>query len=170
MGTAYLQYDDIILEIREDRHGLSSINFVKSRLHGRIPPVLAAAHRQLTEYFAGKRKKFDLKLNPAGTVFQRRVWSELMKIPYGETRSYQDIARNIGNSAAARAVGGANNRNPLPIVIPCHRVIGKNGSLVGFGSGLKIKQYLLKLESSGIKGTVKNSMRKNEKKADVTPP
>ena len=110
-------------------------------------PVIAAAVRQLEEYFAGTRRTFDLPLDPVGTAFQRAVWAQLLAIPYGETRSYADIARAIGRPSATRAVGAANGRNPLPIVAPCHRVIGSNGALTGFGGGLPNKILLLDLES-----------------------
>ncbi|MDF2493993.1 methylated-DNA--[protein]-cysteine S-methyltransferase [Sphingomonas sp.] len=109
-------------------------------------PVIAAAVSQLEEYFAGTRTTFDLPLDPVGTEFQRDVWRALLTIPYGETRSYADIARAIGRPTATRAVGAANGRNPIPIVTPCHRVIGSNGTLTGFGGGLPNKQLLLALE------------------------
>lgn len=109
---------------------------------------LEEAARQLAQYFAGRRRAFDLPLSPGGTGFQRRVWAALGEIPWGETRSYQDIARAIGNEKAVRAVGMANNRNPIPILIPCHRVVGKDGALVGYGGGLDRKRYLLGLEGS----------------------
>jgi methylated-DNA-[protein]-cysteine S-methyltransferase len=102
--------------------------------------------RQLTEYFRGKRTSFDLPLHPKGTPFQMTVWKALTQIPYGETRSYGDIARAVGRPRAVRAVGLANGRNPLPIVVPCHRVIGSRGTLVGYGGGLPIKQALLDRE------------------------
>lgn len=105
------------------------------------------AIQQLEEYFAGKRQSFDLDLAPAGTPFQLKVWRALRRIPYGETWSYGQLAQRVGNPKAARAVGAANGQNPLPIVVPCHRVIGANGSLTGFGGGLGIKQKLLELES-----------------------
>lgn len=111
------------------------------------PAKLHHARKQLEEYFAGERRHFDLVLNPIGTEFQRRAWRALCDIPFGETRSYLDQARAIGQPSAMRAVGAANGRNPLPIVIPCHRVIGSNGSLVGFGGGLEIKSALLALET-----------------------
>lgn len=111
-------------------------------------PVLYEAKRQLEEYFAGERREFDLPLQPEGTEFQKKVWAALTLIPYGETACYKDIAARIGNEKACRAVGMANNRNKIPIVIPCHRVIGADGSLVGYGGGLKIKEKLLELESS----------------------
>ncbi len=107
--------------------------------------------RQLAEYFAGKRKSFDLCLRPGGTDFQLLVLAELQRIPYGTTVSYADIAKRIGKPKAARAVGAANGRNPLPIVIPCHRVIGSNGNLTGFGGGIPAKKALLRLELENSK-------------------
>ena len=104
------------------------------------------AAKQLDEFFAGKRKHFDLPLLPKGTDFQRSVWKALQEIPYGETRSYKQIAEAINNPKACRAVGLANNRNPIWIVIPCHRVIGSNGALTGYGGGLEMKQRLLEIE------------------------
>ena len=109
-------------------------------------PILCGANRQLEEYFAGKRREFDVPLGPRGTSFQMRVWSGLRDIPYGELWSYGKLARHIGHSGAARAVGAANGRNPIPIIIPCHRVIGSNGTLTGFGGGLDIKARLIELE------------------------
>ena len=111
-------------------------------------PVLAAAASQLREYFEGQRQCFDLPLAPQGTPFQKSVWAALEDIPYGELRSYRDIADSIGNRAAVRAVGAANGRNPLPVVVPCHRVIGSDGSLTGFAGGLDAKTLLLKLEGA----------------------
>ena len=109
-------------------------------------PLLLEASRQIKYYFNGERKDFDLPLAPKGTNFQKTVWAALRSIPYGETRSYKDIAIAIGKPKAYRAVGMANNRNPISIMIPCHRVIGSDGSMVGYGGGLHIKQYLLELE------------------------
>ncbi|MDO4165945.1 MAG: methylated-DNA--[protein]-cysteine S-methyltransferase [Eubacteriales bacterium] len=108
--------------------------------------LLYEAYKQLEEYFRGNRKQFDLPLHYAGTPFQRQVWSELQNIPYGETRCYEDIAIGIGNEKAVRAVGQANNRNPIMIIVPCHRVIRKNGEIGGFGCGIEVKEYLLNLE------------------------
>lgn len=108
--------------------------------------VLAAAARQLAEYFAGERRSFDLPLALAGTEFQRRVWAALRDIPYGETISYAELARRIGQPTAMRAVGLANGRNPVSIVVPCHRVIGASGSLTGYGGGLASKAKLIELE------------------------
>ncbi len=110
--------------------------------------VLAATRAQLGEYFAGSRRSFDLPLAPQGTEFQRAVWWTLAEIPYGETISYAQLATRIDKPSATRAVGAANGRNPLPIVLPCHRVIGADGSLTGFGGGLPTKQFLLALEGA----------------------
>ncbi|MEJ4043190.1 methylated-DNA--[protein]-cysteine S-methyltransferase [Erwinia sp. SLM-02] len=112
-------------------------------------PILLEAERQLWEYFSGKRRKFDLPLEFVGTEFQKQVWAALVSIPYGETRSYGDIARQIGNPTAVRAVGAANGRNPLSIIAPCHRVIGTNGKLTGFAGGLQTKAFLLRIEGGG---------------------
>lgn len=108
--------------------------------------LLKDAEKQLEEYFCGKRKKFNLPLKQEGTEFMQSVWKVLETIPYGETRSYKQIAEMIGNPKAVRAVGMANNKNNIPIIIPCHRVIGNNGKLVGYALGLEMKQWLLDLE------------------------
>ena len=109
-------------------------------------PVIREAVRQLSDYFDGKLKTFDLPLKMTGTPFQMKTWAALQTIPYGQTRSYGDIARQIGHTKACRAVGMANHNNPVSIVVPCHRVIGANGSLTGYGGGLPIKRQLLELE------------------------
>ena len=114
----------------------------------RKPALFRDAAVQLKEYFAGARTTFDLPLNPAGTVFQHKVWNELVKIPHGETISYTELAERVGRPGSHRAVGAANGRNPLPIVIPCHRVIGKSGKLTGYAGGLEAKQKLLELEGA----------------------
>ena len=114
----------------------------------------AAAARQLADYFAGQLTEFDLPLAPAGTDFQRRVWAALQTIPYGQTWSYAQLAEKIGNASAVRAVGLANGKNPIAVVIPCHRVIGADGSLTGYGGGLDRKRFLIDLESSGSRGYV----------------
>jgi methylated-DNA-[protein]-cysteine S-methyltransferase len=110
--------------------------------------VLRQAQAQLAEYFAGQRRDFDLPLAPQGTEFQREVWWELANIPFGGTISYAELALRVGRPTATRAVGAANGRNPLPIVLPCHRVIGADGSLTGFGGGLPTKEFLLQLEGA----------------------
>ncbi|WP_407303644.1 methylated-DNA--[protein]-cysteine S-methyltransferase [Acinetobacter sp.] len=109
-------------------------------------PILLETQMQLTEYFAGKRQQFDLPLDFEGTEFQQKVWQALLSIPFGETRSYREIAEQIGNVKAVRAVGAANGKNPISIIAPCHRVIGAGGKLVGFAGGLENKDILLKLE------------------------
>ena len=110
-------------------------------------PLLRQAVEQLRAYFAGELRDFKLTLDFQGTEFQKRVWGELLKIPYGETRSYSFVANTIGAPKAVRAVGAANGRNPIPIMVPCHRVIGAGGSLVGYGGGLPLKRFLLDLEA-----------------------
>ena len=124
----------------QDRGILQSRNF---EYHS---DFLHEVYHQLNEYFAGKRKIFDLPVDGKGTAFQKAVWRELQKIPYGETRSYEDIAVAIGNQKAVRAIGQANGRNPIMIVVPCHRVIRKNGDISGFACGVEAKRYLLNLE------------------------
>jgi methylated-DNA-[protein]-cysteine S-methyltransferase len=109
--------------------------------------TLPDARRQLDEYFAGKRTRFDLPLAPRGTPFRQAVWDQLLRIPYGETATYGEIARALGKPAASRAVGGANHHNPISIIIPCHRVIGADGSMTGYGGELHRKRALLELES-----------------------
>lgn len=127
---------------------------IRTDFHSPLPPdaeavetpLLAQAHQQLKEYFAGTRQSFDLPLAPVGTPFQRRCWDALCAIPYGETLTYGEEAVKIGNPKACRAVGMANHYNPLSVLIPCHRVIGKNGALVGYGNGLPVKRWLLDME------------------------
>ena len=131
------------IKFRENRHPAD-----RSDWHGGDSPVLQAAEAQLREYFAGERRAFDLPLAPRGTPFQLQVWQALARIPYGSTVSYAQLAQAVGNPEAMRAVGAANGRNPLPIVLPCHRVIGADGALVGFGGGLPVKEFLLRLEGA----------------------
>jgi methylated-DNA-[protein]-cysteine S-methyltransferase len=118
-----------------------------------VPKSLQIAARELAEYFEGKRKVFSIPLDPIGTEFQRMVWRELLNVPYGQTESYGEIAKRIGKSGACRAVGGANRRNPIPIVIPCHRIIGSDGSMVGYAgpNGIEYKRRLLEFEKMGLK-------------------
>jgi methylated-DNA-[protein]-cysteine S-methyltransferase len=122
--------------------------FPESEYIKKETPVLAEAWKQLKEYLNGARREFNLPLAPSGTEFMQRVWKALQEIPYGETRSYKEIAAAAGNSKACRAVGMANNRNPISIFIPCHRVIGANGDLIGYGGGLDKKIFLLELEKN----------------------
>ena len=166
MTTIFLRMDSPIgqLTLAADGDGLRRIDFPPPH---QAPPgddwregssaVLEEARRQLCEYFDGSRRNFDLPLAPRGTDFQRAVWTTLGGIPYGATWSYRDLAQRIGRPSATRAVGAANGRNPLPIVLPCHRVIGANGALTGFAGGLPTKQFLLRLEGalpagSGLSG------------------
>lgn len=140
-----------LITISEEQGFVTSLSFKQKVFNGKwdknvLSEVLKDAFEQLEEYLEGKRKEFDLPLNPKGTSFQQKVWSCLYKIPYGETRSYKDIAEQIGDINSCRAVGNANNKNPIPIFIPCHRVIGTNGDLVGYAGGLDLKQKLLQIE------------------------
>jgi methylated-DNA-[protein]-cysteine S-methyltransferase len=146
------------LTLVADDSGLQEINFSRA---GQPAPLHSGCDqdesrftevvRQLRAYFAGELEDFDLPLAPKGTPFQQKVWSELCNIPYGETISYGELARRIGNPNASRAVGLANGSNPIPIIIPCHRVIGANGKLTGYGGGLEIKEKLLALEKRQLR-------------------
>lgn len=140
-GRVYIceENNEIVLISQEKKIPLESVKKKETEL-------IKKAACQLEEYLDGKRKKFELPLNPKGTKFQKLVWDALLKIPYGETRCYKDVAKFVLNPKGARAIGMANNRNPIMIVIPCHRVIGKNGALVGYAGGLGLKEKLLKLE------------------------
>lgn len=133
--------EDAICQLEFGKTAFADSEFYKNEL-------LARVFAELDEYLAGKRLQFMLPLRPVGTEFQKRVWQELLKIPYGETRSYQQIAAGAGNEKACRAVGMANHNNPIAILIPCHRVVGKNGTLTGYAGGLEIKQRLLELEKN----------------------
>jgi len=138
IGNLLLVSDgDSLIEIRFDNEG----NITNSDI-----PILVETEKQLKQYFAGERRTFDIPLKPIGTNFQLSVWNELKKIPYGETISYQQLAERVGDKKKSRAVGNANGKNPIPIIIPCHRVIRKSGDLGGFGGGIKIKRKLLELE------------------------
>jgi methylated-DNA-[protein]-cysteine S-methyltransferase len=155
MNYCYVESPIGKLLIAGDNDAIRQISFTKNGKPARPEPdwqessrgLVAQAARQLREYFAGSRSDFDLPLAPQGTEFQRSVWRRLQEIPYGETISYGELARRVGNPKASRAVGAANGQNPIPIVIPCHRVIGANGKLTGFGGGLPTKEALLTLEA-----------------------
>lgn len=138
-SVTYVEEDGALLAIYTDR----SFDGIKQET-----PLIQEANRQINEYLRGERKTFDLPFRMQGTAFQKQVWEALLRIPYGETRSYKQIAEAIGNPKAVRAVGMANNRNPLLIVVPCHRVIGADGKLVGYGAGIEKKEFLLRLEKS----------------------
>lgn len=144
-------YDSPIgrLEIIEDNGKIVSLcKFNGDKVVGQLSELIQSCVEQLEQYFDKTRTSFDLPLEMRGTEFQKKVWQELLNIPYGTTISYVDLADKIGNKNACRAVGGANHKNPLMILVPCHRVIGKNGDLVGFGGGIEIKRQLLILEGS----------------------
>jgi methylated-DNA-[protein]-cysteine S-methyltransferase len=144
--------DDLRLRMVASESGIRVIEFPKfSKVDGErndANPFLMEAARQLRAYFARKLRDFDLPLDMQGTTFQKRVWKELEKIPYGETRSYMQVAVAVGAPQAVRAVGAANGSNPVPIVVPCHRVIGSSGKLTGYGGGLPLKKRLLELEGA----------------------
>ncbi len=136
------------IKIEEKQGKITSINIIKTPEPGReqASELTSKAAKELAEYFQGKRKSFDFPCRLEGTAFQKKVWQALLEIPYGETRSYKDIAIAVGNPGACRAVGMANNKNPLAIAVPCHRVIGSNGELTGYAGGLEIKKALLDME------------------------
>ena len=117
-------------------------------------PIRDRAERELAEYFRGERRAFTVKLAPVGTAFQQRVWDALLRVPYGTVESYGAVARSIGSPAAVRAVGAANGRNPIPIIVPCHRIVGSNGDLTGYGGGMAKKQWLLGHEGGGLGRTL----------------
>lgn len=147
MIYSYQKFENLIIEISYENKTLYSLSFVDD-----IPKTNTQTEfsikvfTELSEYFTGKRKSFDISLHIEGTNFQKRVWEELLKIPYGTTKSYKEIAEAIGNPKASRAIGNANNKNKIAILIPCHRVVGSNGDLVGYAGGLGIKEILLNKE------------------------
>lgn len=149
METAYIPTPLGIAKIEGDETGLNAITVLDEgeELTTVIPEVLEDAVYQLQEYFDGKRETFNLELNPDGTDFQKRVWDGLLKLPYGKTVSYIDLSRTLGDVKAIRAVAAANGKNPLWIVVPCHRVIGSDGSLTGYAGGLHRKKWLLDHEN-----------------------
>lgn len=137
-----------IAEITGDENGVSSVKISDgSEIDDYVPQELNAVVKQLQEYFDGKRTEFDLQLNPQGTDFQKKVWKELTRIPYGETTSYLELSQKLGDVKAIRAVAAANGKNPLWIIVPCHRVIGSDGSLTGYAGGLHRKKWLLEFEN-----------------------
>lgn len=147
--VAYINTPLGVGKIEGDAHGISEISIVESdeEITQVIPEVLEEAVYQLREYFEGTRQEFDLDLNPEGTDFQKKVWQALLEIPFGRTVSYLDLAKNLKDPKAIRAIAAANSKNPLWIVVPCHRVIGSDGSLTGYAGGLHRKQWLLDHES-----------------------
>ncbi|MDX9888808.1 MAG: methylated-DNA--[protein]-cysteine S-methyltransferase [Anaerovoracaceae bacterium] len=141
-------------ELVEENGKITALDFIgelaedEKEMTTNTNPILDKGKKQLEEYFNGRRQEFSLPIHLEGTAFQKRVWQALQEIPYGTTKSYQEVAENVGNKNSVRAVGGANNRNPISIIVPCHRVIGKDGTLVGYGGGLDVKAFLLKLEAT----------------------
>lgn len=149
MEHAFTQSPLGVTKIEGNAGGIASISVLNSneKLTDLVPAILQDAVYQLNEYFEGKRQQFDLKLNPVGTDFQQRVWKALADIPYGKTVSYLELSKTLGDVKAIRAVAAANGKNPLWIVVPCHRVIGSDGSLTGYAGGLHRKKWLLEHES-----------------------
>jgi len=156
MKEFFLKYIDSpvgVLKIAGRAGAITSVSYAGARpgsTKEKAPEFLERCAKELGEYFDGKRREFTVKLSPEGTDFQMKVWMELLKIPYGETVSYQLIAERTGNPKAARAVGMANNKNPLAIIVPCHRVIGKNGKMVGYATGIWKKEWLLSHERENM--------------------
>lgn len=149
METAFIKTPLGTAKISGDENGIASISILEEgTITKKIPTVLKEAAKQLQDYFNGKRTHFDFKLNPQGTEFQQKVWQALLEIPFGKTCSYMDLSKKLGDVKAIRAVASANGKNPLWIVIPCHRVIGTDGSLTGYAGGLWRKKWLLEHESS----------------------
>ena len=155
MDTAYLQTEIGMLEIKGDASGVASVYFVDSEVpSASVPETLQQAAEQLTDYMNGNRKTFELKLNPQGTDFQKKVWNLLLEIPFGKTISYQEMANKLGDPLVIRAAASANGKNPISIIIPCHRVIGSDGSLTGYAGGLHRKKWLLEHESPVKQGSL----------------
>lgn len=150
LHTAYYLSPIGLIEVTGNEEGIATLYFVDERKAGssKIHPSLKECIQQLEEYFKGLRKEFGLKLNPAGTPFQKKVWEKLSTLPFGKTVSYLDISKMLGDANATRAVGNANGSNPISVIVPCHRVIGANGKLVGYGGGLWRKEWLLNHEKS----------------------
>ena len=145
----YYTIKDYTFTIIADENAILELKFGKTKPHNALfqkSDIIKKAILELDEYFSGERKTFDVNLNPQGTEFQRKVWEKLREIPYGKTFSYKELAEMTGNIKASRAVGMANNKNPVPIFIPCHRVIGSNGNLVGYAGGLELKRELINME------------------------
>ncbi|MDE6659229.1 MAG: methylated-DNA--[protein]-cysteine S-methyltransferase [Eubacterium sp.] len=142
----YLKSNIGVICVEDNGEKIVSVQLCEKTENGNLSAITQQAIQQLEEYFSGARKNFDLPLEMNGTEFQLKVWNELCNIPYGETRSYKDIAEKIGNPKAVRAVGGANNKNKLMIIVPCHRVIGADGSLTGYAGGMDAKKKLIELE------------------------
>lgn len=154
MSNLFFYETDLgIIGIRDNNNAITEVFYSKSKIndHLKETPLIRECFNQLKEYFQGTRREFTIPIEAEGSEFQKKVWKALLDIPYGQTRTYKEIAIAIGNEKACRAVGMANNRNSISIIIPCHRVIGANGKLVGYGGGLDIKEKLLNIEKIDIK-------------------
>jgi methylated-DNA-[protein]-cysteine S-methyltransferase len=157
MSVAYLQTPLGTAYIEGDADGLQIVSITNEPIHPdfiSIPDDLTIGIQQLADYFAGKRTVFDLKLNPKGTDFQKRVWKELLRVPFGRTMSYLDLSRRLGDEKAIRSVAAANGKNPIWLIIPCHRIIGSDGSLTGYAGGLWRKKWLIEFEKGGLQGSL----------------
>ena len=149
METAHINTPLGTLEIKGSASGIVAVHFLDSEMipSSDIPPSLVASVKQLSEYFEGRRSHFDLNLTPEGTLFQKKVWNQLLQIPFGRTQTYQQVANQLGYPKVIRAAAAANGKNPISIIIPCHRVIGSDGSLIGYAGGLHRKKWLLEHEN-----------------------
>lgn len=155
MEVAYIQTPIGVAELKGDKNGLASVTVLNNKKPiGTIPTELKEAAEQFQQYFNGNRTVFNLKLNPSGTHFQKEVWNALLEIPFGKTISYLELSKQLGDVKAIRAVASANGKNPLWIVVPCHRVIGTNGDLTGYAGGLHRKKWLLEHESPAKQTTL----------------
>jgi len=155
MEVAYIQTPIGVAELKGDKNGLASVTVLNNKKPiGTIPTELKEVAEQFQQYFNGNRTVFNLKLNPSGTDFQKKVWNALLEIPFGKTISYLELSKQLGDVKAIRAVASANGKNPLWIVVPCHRVIGTNGDLTGYAGGLHRKKWLLEHESPAKQTTL----------------
>ena len=158
MYTDYLETPLGLVEFKASEKGITQIIFCGAEKSAINPnEITQQCKKQLAEYFFGHRRVFDLPLDPKGTPFQQSVWACLVKIPFGETWSYRDIAKMLNKDKASQAVGGANGRNPISLIVPCHRVIGSNGTLTGYAGGIERKLWLLKHEGIDVKSSIENS-------------
>lgn len=157
MSVAYLQTPLGIAYMEGDTNGVQVLSIKDGNVLPSIDPIpedLAPAIRQLSDYFKGVRTTFDFPLNPQGTDFQKRVWEELLNVPFGRTMSYLELSRRLGDEKAIRAVAAANGKNPIWLVVPCHRIIGSDGSLTGYAGGLWRKKWLIEFEKGGLQGSL----------------
>jgi methylated-DNA-[protein]-cysteine S-methyltransferase len=157
MSVAYLQTPLGTALVEGDADGIQKVSITDNSFPTdfvSVPDDLALGVRQLNEYFAGKRTVFDLRLNPSGTDFQKKVWEALLRVPFGRTLSYLELSRRLGDEKAIRAVAAANGKNPIWLIVPCHRIIGSDGSLTGYAGGLWRKKWLIEFEKGGLQGNL----------------